>query len=55
VLSIDIGNTNVTLGVFDGDSIKADWRLRSSRHASRDEVGMYLKALFQHAGLVAER
>jgi type III pantothenate kinase len=53
LLTIDIGNTNVTLGVFDGDSIRADWRLRSSRHASRDEVGMYLKALFQHAGLAA--
>jgi len=54
LLTIDIGNTNVTLGVFDGDSIQADWRLRSSRHASKDEVGMYLVGLFQHAGLTAQ-
>lgn len=54
LLTIDIGNTNVTLGVFDGDSIQADWRLRSSRHASKDEVGMYLVGLFQHAGLSAQ-
>jgi type III pantothenate kinase len=53
LLTIDIGNTNVTLGVFDEDAIKADWRLRSSRHASKDEVGMYLMGLFQHAGLQA--
>jgi len=50
-LTIDIGNTNVTLGVFDGETIQADWRLRSSREASRDEVGMSLMGLFQHAGL----
>jgi type III pantothenate kinase len=54
LLAIDIGNTNVTLGVFDGDSIQADWRLRSSRHASKDEVGMNLVGLFQHAGLTAQ-
>ncbi len=53
LLAIDIGNTNVTLGVFDGDTIQADWRLRSSRHASKDEVGMNLMGLFQHAGLTA--
>lgn len=51
LLTIDIGNTNVTLGVFDGETIQADWRLRSSREASRDEVGMSLMGLFQHAGL----
>lgn len=37
--------------MFDGKAIKADWRLRSSRHASKDEVGMSLVGLFQHAGL----
>lgn len=54
LLAVDIGNTNVTLGVFDGTQILADWRLRSFRHASRDEVGMALMGLFQHAGLPAE-
>lgn len=52
ILAIDIGNTNVTLGVFDGEPIKADWRLRSSLHASKDEVGMSLMGLFQYAGLM---
>lgn len=51
LLAVDIGNTNVTLGVFDGDQVRADWRLRSFRHASRDEVGMSLMGLFHHAGL----
>lgn len=51
LLAIDIGNTNVTLGVFEGDEVRADWRLRSSRHASKDEVGIVLTGLFQHAKL----
>ena len=54
LLAIDIGNTNVTLGVFSGDVIQVDWRLRSSRHASRDEVGMSLMGLFQYAGIPVE-
>lgn len=55
LLAVDIGNTNVTLGLFEGEQILADWRLRSFRHASRDEVGMALMSLFQHAGLTTER
>lgn len=51
LLAIDIGNTNVTLGVFEGDEVRSDWRLRSSRHSSKDEVGMSLMGLFQYAGL----
>ena len=54
LLAIDIGNTNVTLGVFSGDQIQADWRLRSSRHASKDEVGMSLMGLFQYADISVE-
>jgi len=50
LLAIDIGNTNVTLGVFQEDRIEADWRLRSSRHATKDEVGMALVGLFHHGG-----
>jgi pantothenate kinase type III len=29
VLAIDVGNTNVKLGAFDGDSLVATWRLRT--------------------------
>jgi type III pantothenate kinase len=54
LLAIDIGNTNVTLGVFHDSDIQADWRLRSSRHASKDEVGLLLMGLFQHAELRRE-
>lgn len=54
LLAVDIGNTNVTLGVFEKDRIMADWRLCSNRHSSKDEVGMALMGLFQYAKLGVE-
>ncbi len=51
LLTIDIGNTNATLGVYDGSKLLADWRFTSAQHQSRDEIGLSLVALFGHAGL----
>jgi type III pantothenate kinase len=36
-LAIDIGNTNVTIGVFEGEKIKYTWRLASDIHKMPDE------------------
>ncbi len=46
LLAIDVGNTNTVLGVFSGDSLTADWRVRTERERTRDELGVLLKALF---------
>jgi type III pantothenate kinase len=54
LLTIDIGNTNATLGVFDGEVLLADWRLTSGQHLSRDELGLSLVGLFAHAGLAID-
>ena len=54
LLTIDIGNTNATLGVYRGEALLADWRLNSSSSLSRDELGLSLVGLFSHAGLHIE-
>jgi len=36
-LAIDIGNTNVTIGAFEGDSIRSTWRLETDIHKMPDE------------------
>jgi type III pantothenate kinase len=36
-LAIDIGNTNVTLGVFDGEKLRHTWRLETDIHRMPDE------------------
>lgn len=51
LLTIDIGNTNATLGVYGGDHLLADWRLSSAQHLTSDELGLSLVGLFSHAGL----
>ncbi|MBT7632022.1 MAG: type III pantothenate kinase, partial [Desulfobacula sp.] len=29
LLVIDVGNTNTVIGVYDGDTLKHDWRIRT--------------------------
>ncbi len=39
LLAIDIGNTNIKVGVFDGDELKATWNLATGIHRTADEYG----------------
>jgi type III pantothenate kinase len=51
LLAIDVGNTNVTLGVYDRQTLKSHWRLATDHHRMPDEYGITLVGLLQHAGL----
>ncbi|MEW6033556.1 MAG: type III pantothenate kinase [Chloroflexota bacterium] len=48
LLTIDIGNTNVTLGVFEGSKMKTTWRIATSVHRQADEYATTLLALLQY-------
>ncbi len=50
LLAIDAGNTNVTIGLFEGDRIVARWRLRTVHDRTPDEWGIQLRSLFQLHG-----
>ena len=54
LLAIDIGNTNITLGLYDGDHLRSHWRLATEQHRMADEYGLMLYNLFQHDGLGAK-
>jgi type III pantothenate kinase len=47
LLTIDIGNTNITLGVFNGDTIVHSWRLSTQITRTEDEYGVFLKNLLR--------
>lgn len=47
LLCIDIGNTNIVLGVVDGDRIMDHWRVRTEREMTSDELGVFLGNLFR--------
>src|ERR1700681_439559 len=51
LLVIDIGNTNTSLGVFDGATLTAHWRLTTVRARTVDEWGVLARNLFALAGL----
>jgi type III pantothenate kinase len=54
LLAIDIGNTNVTLGLWDGRAWRRQWRLLTVHDKTSDEYGITLKALLEEAGLDGE-
>jgi type III pantothenate kinase len=51
---IDIGNTNIVLGVTEGEQILHHWRIRTEREATSDEMGIMMRNLFQMVGIGME-
>jgi type III pantothenate kinase len=49
LLAIDVGNTNVTIGVFEGDRLAHSWRLAALRERTADELGILITRLFEQA------
>lgn len=51
ILVVDVGNTNIVLGLFEGKELKRHWRLSTNRSATADEYGILLTSLCQHANV----
>ena len=45
LLAIDIGNTNMVLGVFDGDQVIEHWRIATVPDRTADELAVVLHGL----------
>ena len=50
LLTIDVGNTNLTLGLYQGESLGAHWRLATVHDRMPDEYGLQFLGLLEHAG-----
>lgn len=55
ILVVDVGNTNIALGVFEGKELLASWRLNTDKERTADELGMFLLSLFSHEKLSVEQ
>ena len=55
LLAIDVGNTNIVLGVFDGKTLVQSWRLHTLRERTSDELGLLVDGLFSHSGVDRHR
>ena len=53
LVCIDIGNTNVTLGLYEGETLGPRWRLATDHDRMPDEFGLQILGLLAYAGLSA--
>jgi len=51
LLCVDIGNTNIVMGVYREDELLTHWRVSTDHQKMPDEYGMLLVSLLAHAGL----
>jgi type III pantothenate kinase len=51
LLAVDVGNTNVKLGVYDGSQLVAHWRLTTRREQTADEYGVFTHTMLRSRGL----
>jgi type III pantothenate kinase len=54
LLCVDIGNTNITLGVYEGTELGPRWRLATDHERMPDEFVLQLLGLLSYAGLTKE-
>ncbi|MEQ1947735.1 MAG: type III pantothenate kinase [Bryobacteraceae bacterium] len=51
LLALDVGNTNITIGAFEGATLTGRWRLRTIREQTPDEWGILMRNLFSLSAL----
>lgn len=51
LLTIDVGNTNVTIGLYRGEELTQHWRLATAHERMPDEYGLQILGLLAHAGI----
>lgn len=54
LLTIDVGNTNVTLGVFEGEKLRGTFRMTTKLPRTSDEYGFHICGILEHRGIKAE-
>ena len=51
LLAIDVGNTNITIGLYQGDDLIQHWRLATAHERMPDEYGLQIMGLLAHTGI----
>lgn len=54
LLVVDIGNTNIVLGLYEGARLRCHWRLETRRERTSDECALLCQQLFSWEGVKAE-
>ena len=54
ILLLDVGNTNIVLGVYKDEKLIKSWRISTDKNKTADEYGIQIRVLFQYAGIDAD-
>lgn len=54
LLVIDVGNTNIVFGVYEGKKLIYDWRIATEKNRTSDEYGLLFEQIFKYHGLCPE-
>lgn len=54
ILVIDVGNTNIVLGVYDKEKLVANWRMTTTNNRTADETGIFIHSLFDYSDVDAK-
>ena len=55
LLTIDIGNTNITMGVFEEEFLLGMFRMTTKRARTSDEYGFTICGILEHRGIDSKR
>ena len=55
LLTVDVGNTEIVLGVFEGEELRHTWRLSTRAERTSDELALQLAGLLEHRDLDLRR
>ncbi|MFO8036759.1 MAG: type III pantothenate kinase [Anaerolineales bacterium] len=54
LLTIDVGNTNISMGIYEGKELGPRWRVSTDHDRMPDEYGLQILGLLEHDGLIPE-
>ena len=49
LLVVDVGNTNIVLGLYEGKNLMKSWRMATGENRTSDEMGLFMYLLFTHS------
>ena len=52
---IDVGNTNIVLGIYEGNELIANWRMTTEKLKTADEIGIFIHSLFDYERIPVEK
>jgi type III pantothenate kinase len=55
ILVLDVGNTNIVLGAYEGKTLVADWRLATDHMRTADEYGIQVTQLFMQKNIELDK